>query len=85
MLLPATGLFLLCLLYYFSQVSSLSLSLSPPMLVGTYTEQQKKRIFCILGIGINWGLNTDLMICKVSMMHGTCVLSIAAQMDSSFE
>ena len=31
---------------------------------GFYTEQQKKNIFCMFSI--DWGLNNDLMICKVS-------------------
>ena len=44
-------------------------------ILDSYTEQQKKRIFCMFGIVYKWGLNSDLMICKVSLMYGTCVLS----------
>ena len=47
-----------------------------------YTEQQKKRI---IGMVYNWGLNTDLMICKVSLLYLTCVLSNASQMYGSLE
>ena len=34
-----------------------------------YTEQQKKHIFCTFGIVYKLGLDTDLMICTVSLMY----------------
>ena len=46
---------------------------------------KRNAYFAYLVQCINFGLNTDLIICKVSMMHGTCVLSNASQMDSSFD
>ena len=46
---------------------------------------KRNAYFAYLVKCINWGLNTDLMIRKVSLMYGTCVLSNASQMDGSLE
>ena len=46
---------------------------------------KRNAYFAYLVKCINWGLNTDLMIRKVSLMYGTCVLSNASQIDGSLE
>ena len=46
---------------------------------------KRNAYFAYLVLCINSGLNTDLMIPRVSHMYGTCVLSKASQMDGSLE
>ena len=46
---------------------------------------KRNAYFAYLVKCINRGLNTKLMIRKVSLMYGTCVLSNASQMDGSLE
>ena len=46
-------------------------------------DSKRNAYFSYLVKCLNWGLNTDLLICKVSLMYWTCVLSNASQMDGA--
>ena len=55
-------MFLFCLVFAMSLCASVYI-----------LNSKRNAYFAYLVYCINWGLNTYLMICKVSLMYGTCV------------